>query len=444
MSQTETVIELVSSTAPIERHEGVGVDTPDIGTTFPDQTSNLSPVDGGSAAWRFLFAAYVFEALMWGFPLSFGVFQNYYSSLPQFKGNRYISIVGTTASGIEYLGAPLVTPLIRRWSRYRIYMICVGWPMCIIGLIAGSYATTLGALVMTQGVLYGLGFLIFSYPITSMIDEHWVKRRGMAYGFLCTASGVSGSFIPLTLQRSLDRYGYQITLRAVAIALIVLTGPCIPLIRGRRGIQHNTTLRTDWTFLKKPLFWIYSLSNLLMGLGYFYPSLYLPSYASSIGLSRSNGALLLTLMSVAQVPGQFLMGYLSDGKLSLNTLLTISLLVAATSTLSAWGVAQTFPPLICYALLYGFFGAGYTAMWARMVTAVSEEPSASQAIFGLFCFGKGVGNVMAGPIGASLLKLSSGSNGYGHGLYKPVVIFTGICMMLSAITLFPLIVRLRR
>lgn len=76
-------------------------------TTFP-------PIDGGVAAWRLLLAAFVFEALLWGFPLSFGVFQEYYTSLPLFKDNSYITIVGTTASGISYLGAPLAIPLIRR------------------------------------------------------------------------------------------------------------------------------------------------------------------------------------------------------------------------------------------------------------------------------------------------------------------------------------------
>lgn len=199
--------------------------------------------------------------------------------------------------------------------------------------------------------------------------------------------------------------------------------------------------RTDWTFLKKPLFWIYSVSNLWMGLGYFFPSLYLPSYASSIGLSVPKGALLLSLMSIAQVAGQFTFGYLSDRKLSLNALIMVTLSIAATSTFGLWGVARSLPPLIFFALLFGFFGAGYTAMWARMVTAISDEPSASQAMFGLFCFGKGVGNVLAGPISAGLLRLSTDSSGYGHGMYRAVVIFTGVCLLLSAGSLMAVCIR---
>lgn len=112
---------------------------------------HLELSDGGAAAWRLLLAAFVFEALLWGkarkffyslnlpfffrhyrlqdgqgFPLSFGVFQNYYSQLPKFTNHPYISIVGTVASGISYLGAPVVIPLNQRFSKYHRQMIWFG------------------------------------------------------------------------------------------------------------------------------------------------------------------------------------------------------------------------------------------------------------------------------------------------------------------------------
>jgi predicted MFS family arabinose efflux permease len=441
MPQPNTSAEATIPMSPNQHSEDIELEP---GTTFSDQASNLAPIDGGFAAWRLLLAAFVFEALLWGFPLSFGVFQEHYASLPDFKDNPYISVVGTSASGISYLGAPLVIPLIRRWSKYRTHMILVGWPLCIAGLVAGSFADRLSTLILTQGVMYGIGFIIFYYPILTMVDEFWVRRRGMAYGLLCSASGASGAVTPLVLQVLLRRYGYRTTLRAVAVMLVALTGPLIPLLKGRVRQQHNVSPRTDWSFLKKQLFWTYSVSNLLMGIGFFFPSLYLPSYATSIGLGTTKGALLLALMSVSQVAGQFTFGYLSDKKLPVSVLMAVSLLVAATATLSLWGLSHSLLPLIFFVLLYGFFGAGYTAMWARMVTAISEEPSASQAIFGLFCCGKGIGNILAGPIGAGLLRWSNGAGGYGHGIYKAVVIFTGVCLLLSAGSLSATRFRLKR
>jgi len=317
--------------------------------------------------------------------------------------------------------------------------------MCLLGLVAGSFAKTLTGLILTQGVMYGLGFLIFYYPILSMVDEFWVLRRGFAYGFLCSASGVSGTVMPLLIQALLRRYGYPTTLRAIAIALLALTGPLIPFLKGRLPtVERALSPRTDWSFLKKPLFWIYNLSNLLMGLGYFFPALYLPSFANSIGLTTVQGALLLTLMSVAQVAGQLTFGYLSDLRVSLDILITLSVLVASTATFSLWGVAQSMTLLVVFALFYGFFGAGYTALWARMVTAISTEVTASQALFSVFCFGKGIGNIFAGPIGAGLLLPVTDKDSYGVLRYKAVVVFTGVCLLLSGLCIGPWSFKLRR
>ena len=83
-----------------------------------------------------------------------------------------------------------------------------------------------------------------------MVDEWWIARKGMAFGLISAASGATGAFTPFIL-------------------------------------------------LRKPLFWIYGLSTLVQGLGFLFPSLYHPSYAIAIGLPSTNGALLLTLISIA-------------------------------------------------------------------------------------------------------------------------------------------------
>lgn len=400
-----------------------------------DQALWLPPTDRGLAAWRLLLAAFVFEALLWGFPLSFGVFQEYYSAQPEFQASRYVSVIGTTASGISYLGAPLVMPLISRWSKYRRQMIFVGWPLCITGLIAGSFATTLEFLILTQGVLYGIGFLMFYYPILTMVDEYWIQRRGMAYGLLCSASGLSGAVMPLIIQKLLQKFGYATTLRIIAVMLIMFTGPLIPLLKGRHVEDSVARPKIEWHFLTRPLFWVYSLSNVFMGLGYFFPALYLPSYAATVGLSSTQGALLLTVMSISQVLGQFTFGYLSDKIAQLDVLIITSLTIAAASTFGLWGNAYGMAILVFYAILFGFFGAGYTAMWARMVSKIGGSPSTSQVLFGLFCFGKGLGNILAGPISAGLLRRSTHTlpkADYADTSYRWVVIFTGGCLLLSA------------
>ena len=50
-------------------------------------SQHLPPVDGGKKAWTFLFAVFMIEALCWGFPQSYGVFQEYYVGHEYFSGS---------------------------------------------------------------------------------------------------------------------------------------------------------------------------------------------------------------------------------------------------------------------------------------------------------------------------------------------------------------------
>jgi predicted MFS family arabinose efflux permease len=221
--------------------------------------------------------------------------------------------------------------------------------------------------------MYGAGFILFYYPILSMVNEYWIARRGFAYGLLCSASGVSGAAMPFAVEKLLQNYGYPTTLRAVAIGLFVITGPLIPLLKPRLPeTGASAPARTDWSFLRSSLFWTYSLSNFAMGMGYFFPSLYIPSYALASGLSSTQGALLLALMAVSQVVGQTSFGYLSDRRVSINVLAGASSVVAAVAVYTCWGLAQSFGILIAFSLIYGFFGAGYTALWVRFTTEYSH------------------------------------------------------------------------
>ena len=314
-------------------------------------------------------------------------------------------------------------------------------PICLGGLVAGSFATTLETLILTQGVAYGLGFLILYYPILMMVNEYWVARRGMAYGVLCGAGGVSGAVMPFVVQALLDNYGYQTTLRIVAVGLAILTVPLVPFFKGRLPPSEQTSNpRIDWSFFKNPMFWLYSLSNLFQGFGYFYPALYLPSFATSLDLTGKSGAILLAAMSVSQVAGQLTFGYLSDRRVSVDILACTSTIVAAVVSFFMWRMADSMPVLVGFAILYGFFGSGFTAVWARMSTAITDNVTSVPIVFGLLNLGKGIGNVLTGPIGglllynSSALQHSSAAASLSYSSYRWVIIFTGACMCASACT----------
>lgn len=314
--------------------------------------------------------------------------------------------------------------------------------MSILVLVAASFARTVAGLVASQGVMYSVGVTVMYFPIISMLNEWFVAKRGLALGVVTAATGVSGIAMPFVLASLLDRYGYPTTLRAFAGALVVLTGPVLPMLRGRVPVTREGVRgrgRVDLAFLGRGRFWGFGASVLLQGLGYFYPMLFLPSYASALGYGPNVGALLLALFSFSQVPGQIVVGYLSDNRVSVETLAFLAPAVSAVAILTLWGMAHSLSSLIVFSLVYGVFGGGYVVLWAKMGMEVSDEPTGALVTFGIFAFLKGVGNVITGPISAALVGKEVERGEYGLGKYRWIVAYSGACMGVCAGTMVVLV-----
>ncbi|RDI77290.1 hypothetical protein Vi05172_g12708 [Venturia inaequalis] len=393
-------------------------------------TIHLKPADGGPAAWRILIAAVILESLLWGFPLSFGVFQNYYACLPQFENNQNIPVVGTVATGICYLGAPVVVLLMDWFPGWERMWVWVGWPLCLGGLVAGSFATTLPGLILTQGVMYGTGFVLFYYPTIHFVNDFWIKRRGFAFGTMCASSALAGIVFPFALEALLNRYGYATTLRVLALGLAVLTAPVMPFLVARvpSSEYQSTTVSNDWQCLRNVDFWVFSIANLVQNFGYFFPALYLPSIATSVHRSAAEGALLVAILSIAQALGQFGFGYASDREVSLNVLIWASCLCSGiVVTIFYCLVAKTMTSLVIFSLTYGFFAGAWISLWSQMGTTIyGGKPPTTLVSLSLLCFGAGIGNVAAGPISAILINRRLDKPGAQK--FDFLMVFTGLCM----------------
>ena len=115
-----------------------------------------------------------------GFPFSFGIFQEYYSTHTPFSTSPTgIPIIGTTATGIMYLSGPFMFAGLQYWPKFR--RRCPGFGLAIItiSLIASSFATQVVHLIVTQGVLYAVGGTLLYCPVVSFLDEWFVRKKGM-------------------------------------------------------------------------------------------------------------------------------------------------------------------------------------------------------------------------------------------------------------------------
>jgi MFS family permease len=163
--------------------------------------------------------------------------------------------------------------------------------------------------------------------------------------------------------------------------------------------------------------------------------LYLSGYARTLGFTPLTGSLTLSLLNTASVPGVVLLSALCD-LLNVTHVVFISALGSAFSIFLLWGFSTSLPTLIIFALLYGFFAGGFTSTYAGTVKELRRVSVTSDlgSIFGLLSAGRGIGNVICGPISEAILG-GEGWNGkalfaYGSA-YGPLIVFTGITATLA-------------
>ncbi|KAG4428073.1 hypothetical protein IFR05_016446 [Cadophora sp. M221] len=394
--------------------------------------------DTGLRPWAFLVGASIIEGFMWGFMTSFGVFQRYYENHTAFQDESNIQVIGTLATGISYFGTPLVAWLTINHPHHRRKMMLGGWIICILALLASSFATNIWHLIITQGLLYGIGFLVVYYPVLSMLNEWFVLKRGRAYGILFGSASIYGLGIPFLIQWLLNQYGYSTTLRVFAVGMLVIVGPIIPLLRPRLPVELQQAQQCfyihprDTQALWNVIFSSFSFSNILQGLAFFLPGIYIPAYARDLGLTDSQGTLALSLMNLCQVFGQIILGRASD-TYDAHILMSVSTFSSAIVTLLLWGLGKRIQTLLAFAMLYGAFAGGYSVLYSRFTTSLSNDGSTILWLYSIFEFQRGVGNISSGLLARVLVGKAADLSAYGIAKYERLVLFIGIGMLLGSI-----------
>ncbi|KAK1637160.1 major facilitator superfamily transporter [Colletotrichum phormii] len=410
--------------------------------------SSLPPVDGGKQAWLFLAACFAVEMLVWGFPFAFGVFQNYYSTNPPFAGQGNIAVIGTCAMGIMYLGGPLQTALLRLYPRQTRYAPIVGLLIMCFALAMSSFSTTVTHLIVTQGIFYAVGGSITYMPCIVYIDQWFVRRKGFAYGIMWSGTGLAGVLLPLLMEYLLGTLGFRTTLRLWSGLLFALTAPLAFFIKPRVPITTSTDVTharpfNNMRFLLSRPFLLHQAANTIEALGFFLPGIYLPSFAqSTLGASPYAAALTILLINVASVVGCVAMGTLVD-RWSAPSCLALASAGATVGTFLLWGLSSNLGVLYLFCVVYGLFAGSYTSAWPGIMKTVTEHERVKGRgvdpimVFGMLAAGRGVGNVISGPLSETLVKGAPwrGEAGFGYGSgYGTLIVFTGVTAFVGGAT----------
>jgi hypothetical protein len=127
-------------------------------------------------------------------------------------------------------------------------------------------------------------------PCSTLLFEWFYVRRGLASGILFAGTGVGGAIFPPLVSGMLSRFGYKATMVSLGFGFLILGGISLipikrrlPYTRGG-GRRHGAAGRFSGQgkiLSSKPML-VGGSIVLLVGLGNFIPSLWIPSTSSRL------------------------------------------------------------------------------------------------------------------------------------------------------------------
>lgn len=335
-----------------------------------------------------------------------------------------------------YLSAPLVFGILQRWPTIQRWSTAGGVLLMCLALAMSSFSTNTTHLIVTQGVLYALGGSFAYSPCILFMDQWFAKKIGLAYGIMWAGTGLAGVIVPIIMRWILDDYDHKIALRAWSVCLFVLTTPLLRFIKPRVPIsQVREPRRFDFSFLTTSTFGVLQVCNIIEALGFFLPSIYLPTYARNLGASSMLSTLTIILFNVASVFGCVFMGAITD-RFHVTTCIAISTLGSTIGVFVVWGFSMSLGPLYAFCIIYGLFAGSYTSTWPGIMKEVRKKKESVDPtmVFACLAAGRGIGNIASGPLSEALIKGLPWKDevgfAYGNG-YGSLIVFTGCTALLG-------------
>jgi len=385
----------------------------DIPSSTAQVQDNLQPVTKNRQI-LVLISAFFTVLVTIGFNQAYGVFQSYYTSPSQTMLSpsardqpAFVAFVGTLGYGLTWAGSIFVNPLMARMGTTGVRWICIaGVLLMSLGFALASISTQIWQLLLTQGLLFGIGASMLYFPILASAPEYFSAHRGAAMGVILSGAGIGGLIMAPSIRALLTAIGPRWTLRFMAFLNLVISLPIAVTAAPSRFVGRRKT-HLDWNLAKKPAFVLSAAAAFLTAGGNGVPMTFIADYSITVGYSASFGATLLALNNGINSISRIGMGWTGDRFGRQNTvILTVSLCALLIVTLWLSSVATSLAAQqalwIAFVASYGFASGGYNALFPTTIAEVFGIQNYS-SVSGFLYFVRGCGAMFGSPVAGKVL-----------------------------------------
>lgn len=273
-----------------------------------------------------------------------------------------------------------------------------------------------------------------SCKLTDLKRGEYQLMKNISFG----ANNVASAALSPIFSILLKRFGPRTTLLGWTVFIAVAITVGILLVRPRLTASTIAETQARQPLLslrpfKSPIFWLFVSSMAVQSLANNLPANYLPSYATDLGVSTENAALLVTYLSLSGIIGQVLLGALTD-KIGPVIPMLLSTLVSSFAVFVIWGLGKQYWNMVLVSILFGGFAFSFLVVRSHMAAAVindPDRPADELFVSGILLLTRGVTGVASGYVAAAVLGSSANQqidSGYGAGRWRALIIFMGTVM----------------
>lgn len=249
---------------------------------------------------------------------------------------------GVTAGAFSFgfVVSAIVSPLMGRlMDRFGPQSVMeLGVALMAGGLLLAPLTTQPWHLYLTIGVLVGAGSVCLGYSGQSLYLPNWfLRRRGLAVGLAFAGVGIGSMTLLPWVQIMIDRSSWRSACTAMGLLILIVLAPINLLVRKRpedlglhpdgdaapAGSSSKTPsnvvdpawTRVDWTLpraLRTARFWWLAIGFFCALYIWYAVQVHQTKYLLDIGFSPAVAVWSLGAVSLLGIPGQILLGHVSD------------------------------------------------------------------------------------------------------------------------------------
>jgi len=401
------------------------------GTVLPaatDSNRESSAVDENNTfqSWFQVVLSHLINFNSFGFMLSYGIFQGYYTETLGFVVSS-VSWIGTMQLFLVYfVGA--FSGRVMDAGYYRLNL-AIGLFLQLVGVFATSFASKYWQLFLAQGLCQGLGNGMVFCPAIALVSTYFPeKRKAFAVSLVACGGATGGMVFPVIAQTLLYRIGFPWTVRVMGFVMLTVSMLILPFSRPK----FQTTSPKAWldlgAFREMP-YLLFCLGILFAFLGLYFAYYYVRLYVRDIlDVSQEVSFNMLLIINSFGIPGRFVPALLADKFFTpLNVEIPVILITGV--LLFAWIKIRIVVSFSVWVAVYGFFAGGCQSLFQAASSSFATDPEKRGVRIGMVFTFVSFACLSGPPLCGKLVEIQNGQ-------YLAAQIFGGIVMVAGSLLLF--------